>query len=90
MNEYCYNTDCVLSECSIGLHHMHLCMYACMHAAMFVCMYVCMHVCMQVCMNICMNVCMYERMYVIMNERTGSGIVNKKLLFSNFVPGIRN
>ena len=29
-------------------------------------------------------------MYLIMNERTGSGILIKKLLFSNFLPGIRN
>ena len=33
---------------------------------------------------------MYVCMYLIMNERTGSGNVIKKLLFSNFVPGIRN
>ena len=53
-------------------------------------MYVCMYACMYASMYEHMYECMYERMYVIMNERTGSGIVNKKLLFSNFVPGIRN
>ena len=31
---------------------------------------------------------MYVCMYVIINERTGSGILIKNLLFSNFVPGI--
>ena len=44
------------------------------------------------CMYMYVYVCsyMYVCMYLIMNERTGSGILIKKLLFSNFVPGIRN
>ena len=37
-----------------------------------------------------MDVCGCVCVYLIMNERTGSGILIKKLLFSNFVPGIRN
>ena len=59
---------------------------ACVRVCMYVCTYICMYVC--VCMYAC--VCMYVCMYLIMNERTGSGILIKKLLFSNFVPGIRN
>ena len=59
-------------------------MYACMHVSMYV--FICMSVCIY--MYVCMYVYVY--MYLIMNERTGSGILITKLLFSNFVPGIRN
>ena len=36
------------------------------------------------------DVHMYVCKYLIMNERTGSGILIKKVLFFNFVPGIWN
>ena len=55
-------------------------MYACMHVSMYV----------FICMSVCIYMYVYVYMYLIMNERTGSGILITKLLFSNFVPGIRN
>ena len=75
---------------------MDVCVYGCMCVWMYVCMDVCVYGCMCVCMYVCVHVCVYGCMYgcvcmyLIMNERTGSGILIKKLLFSNFVPGIRN
>ena len=59
--------------------------------------YVCMCVCIYdysmyvfICMSVCIYMYVYVYMYLIMNECTGLGILITKLLFSNYVPGIRN
>ena len=48
---------------------------------MNICMYVCMYLCMYVCMYVCVCVRVYGWMYLIMNERTGLGILNNNIIF---------